>query len=72
MLIIEVLHSEMWLILATIFLLYLARKVYAYRRLSHFEGPWGVGFFGFPHSRQIMKTETASWYERVCEKHGVS
>jgi len=65
----DAIYAQKWPILASLLLVYFARKLYIYQRLSYFKGPWGSGFTEFPHSRRLI-TEAYTWYEEACEKYG--
>jgi cytochrome P450 len=70
MAIVETIYDERWAILLGLALIYLARSLYVYHRLSAFQGPFGVGFSELPHSRRLFSMMMASWYEEVADKYG--
>ncbi|KAK1753166.1 pisatin demethylase [Echria macrotheca] len=70
MAVLETLGELRWLVLGGLVVAYLARTLYAYNRLRHFKGPWGVGISEFSHTRRILTMTAYTWYEEVCAKYG--
>jgi len=70
MAIIETIFEERWWLLTSLAFVYLARVIYAYYRLSAFQGPLGVGFSEIPHSRRLFSMTAGQWYEEVADKYG--
>ncbi|KAK0649868.1 cytochrome P450 [Cercophora newfieldiana] len=63
--------SDEWrALLAALFLVFLAHKLYVYKHIRHFKGPFGVGFTTLFQGRQLCGIGSFSWYEDVAEKYG--
>ena len=62
--------SPSWLLAAAAVAIYIAHKVQAYRGLSAFTGPLGVGFTNFSHSWAFLTWRSHLWYDEVCDKYG--
>jgi len=64
-------YEHRWWALAIFFLaLYVGRKIQAYRRLSAFKGPFGVGFTSFSHSWSFLTWRSHLFYKEVIDEHG--
>jgi hypothetical protein len=68
--ILDGIFERKWPLLGTLLALYLARKIFIYQRLSHFKGPWAVGFSNIPHSWRLYLMDCHFWYVDLCKKHG--
>ncbi|KAM7198208.1 Pisatin demethylase [Naviculisporaceae sp. PSN 640] len=70
MTILETVLENKWQLAATVVIIYFARVIVAYSRLSQFRGPSGVGFSEVPHSWQIFRPDTEKWYKDVTDTYG--
>ena len=59
-----------WLIAWTAVAIYLFTKIYAYRRLSAFKGPFSTGFSNFLQSKWFINGKFHLRHKEVIEKYG--
>jgi hypothetical protein len=65
------LHEHRWLVIAGSFLaLYAGYKIQAFRRLSAFGGPFGVGFTSIPHSWSFLAGRSHLFYKEAIDAYG--
>jgi len=65
------LHEHRWLVLAvSCITLYVGYKIQAFRRLSAFEGPLGVGFTSIPHSWSFLTGRSHLFYREAIDAYG--
>ncbi|KAK0738764.1 cytochrome P450 [Schizothecium vesticola] len=65
------LYEHRWLGLAVSFIaLYVGYKIQAFRRLSAFGGPFGVGFTSIPHSWSFLTGRSHLFYKEAIDAYG--
>lgn len=64
------LYAVRWLLLTAALVLYVVHKYRRYKRLQHFDGPFGAGLSEFWHVKTILRQDTHLIYKAVNEKYG--
>ncbi|KAH8810918.1 cytochrome P450 71A20 [Xylogone sp. PMI_703] len=62
--------GHFWQILASISVIYFARKIVVYNRLRKFHGPPLSGFTNFFHNRAFIGKRCYEWYTHISETYG--
>ncbi|KAF1961436.1 benzoate 4-monooxygenase cytochrome-like protein P450 [Byssothecium circinans] len=64
------LYSARWLLVAATLSIYTALKYKAYKRLSHFKGPFSTGFSELWHIHAILSMRSHEMYREATDKYG--
>ncbi|KAK3296547.1 cytochrome P450 [Chaetomium fimeti] len=64
------LYESRWLLVCATLVAYLVYKVWVYRRLSAFKGPFGSGWSELWHSATTISTDAHAKYKEACDKYG--
>lgn len=70
MAILSQLYTTRWVLAGLCIALYAALKYKTYKRLSHFKGPFGAGWWEVWHIRAILSLRSHEKYREVTDKYG--
>ncbi|KAH6839614.1 cytochrome P450 [Chaetomium sp. MPI-CAGE-AT-0009] len=66
----SVAYESRWLLVCASLAVYLVYKVWVYRRLSAFKGPFGSGWSELWHSATTISDDAHAKYKEACDKYG--